>query len=319
MRAILFACVFLFALAIAKDSPVNNCLTPQCGGFCGFVSYNGLPTNCSFVQINLESSAAHVLAELNCCKDHRSSEAASPFTAFDNSHKNLLYVSGNGDYVWGVNVQTGVETQIAQLPATTDTVIALNTLLADDYSSFNLFFSTATTLYQLLDVPLSTTSRAAALPTFTPVLDLGALQFSTPAPYVCGFNNTLYYLDSPAGELFVVSVASTPASLVRSIYPTCDGIKTAVSVQYWIGGQKLLTFIGTTLYTIDPKTGACASFMKLPAEAVAPVQSTTIFSDMFFVSDANTMFEINLRAKSVEGYVNLKNDGNIVGPIQYYY
>lgn len=336
-------CAFVILSIVVSAKPIGKCMNPQCGGFIGGVMWIGESTNCSFVQVNLESSAAHTLAHLTCCQDHHSSPStATPITTYDNGNKALLFTTGDGAYVYGVNVQTGLEKPIALMPSSYSTVIGLNTMLQSDYSTWNLYLTTTTTLYQiiglssLLPSPASpstphTAPSSSALPSFVPLFDLTQFGFGVDAE-IAVWNYTVYVKEkltlweialpssSSSYSAAPVHQAAVPSFKKIDLSSCQNGLlATAVTLQYWVQGHQLLTFVGTDAYAINPLTGACTLQMKLPSTAKPPIQSTTIFGDMFFVVDGVNMFETNIRAGQVDGIVSLAGDGTLAGAIQYYY
>jgi hypothetical protein len=115
---------------------------------------------------------------------------------------------------------------------------------------------------------------------------------------VKAYNVTLYIADGTS----VHSIDLLTYSVIRSTELIDHALSAAVTLEYWITNSTLITVLDRTIWQIDPISGQSESIMTIPTETTGsgPIARATNFGDMYFVTDNQLMYLMNLRAKALE-------------------
>jgi len=278
----------------------NDCLTPQCGGFVAGIVHYGAANNCSFVQLDLESGATHILTSIDVCKDHRNGQApGAPVTSYDNPTKSILFANGDGNNIYQIKVQTGVATELASLPAKYKHLIGLAVAFGMGANG---------QWYLVTDSALYLIQSGAS----SPIFDVSALQLSTDTRVVA-YNDTLYLADGlKLHAIDLLNLQSTTTTIANS------ELATATTLDFWLT-KETLTMIDSNrnVYSVSPSTGASTVVMTLPA-GQGVVARSALFGDMYFPCDDTSMMVSNLAAQAGEGALPFPGSST-QGNFQYYY
>lgn len=274
-------------------------LTPECGGFLGGIVWFGTKTNCTFTLLDNETDKTKVVAPVTVCEDHRTghghgrgrsrhSNSAPGFTAFDNPTKQILYVTGDGSYVYGVSVNNGKQTQLAALPQLYAQVLAL--AVANGVGLSGAWY--VVTVNELMQITPASASGGSG--TVQSVMDLSSLELTAGAR-VTAYNTTLFIVDRTYA--YVIDLLGLQVTDTVSI--AWSGLSASQTLQYWMTNATLITVSADRVVTQIDLSGRAYPMLTLPAGSGA-VNRATNFADMYFVTDNVNMFLLNLSAKKLE-------------------